>query len=143
MSEHGTSTDVFRQNCANKGSFVVIIKSGKGNVFGAYSGISWARGSLNYKECPSCFIWVLRSNGYIKTKLSLKPVTVNSQFATYQNTKYGPCFGGGFDLCINNPSTSGKSKAHTYWTPSSRPESYFIDGNEQFSISDWEVYLTW
>lgn len=145
MSHNGYSQAEFRKYCAQKGDFVVAVKTRRGNIFGAYSGLSWHTNASGYQKCPDdrrCFLWQLTTwnKSYYKYKYENFRYP---QYATYQHTSYGPCFGNGHDFCIHSPSSPAgyTSPNNAYKTPNSSTYYMDVSNSSSFYMTDWEVFL--
>ena len=111
-TQNGFSSSNFHKNCDGKTKLIVIIKSNK-YVFGGYNDIGWNSVS-KFVETKNSFIFSL-SNPQGKPVL-LDPVKF--QYSIYDDASSGPCFGGGYDICIRDkPNKSTKNFTnigHTY-----------------------------
>ncbi len=90
-SQDGFSAANFHTKCDNKGPTVVIIKFNHGKVFGGFTDTSWDS-SGGYKNTKNAFLFSIDRQG----KYNIKPEGEYS--AVYNNSSYGPTFGGGHDL---------------------------------------------
>lgn len=61
-SRDGMNSNSFHNKCDNKGPTYVIIKNGKGNIFGGFASISW-QSDGSYQNATDCFIFTL-TNAY-------------------------------------------------------------------------------
>ena len=94
----GTSSNDFHNKCDNKGETIVLIKNDKDNIFGGYTSYPWGKDD-NYHSAPDSFLFTLTNIYNINpTKFPSK----NNQQEVGHNISYGPYFGGGPDLYINN-----------------------------------------
>ena len=100
ISKDGCNNTTFHQKCDNKGPTVTILYNAQGSVYGGYTSVPWNTGrNGNYDVDASAFMFRLQYNG---TKATCKFPCINPANAIYQNTNYGPIFGGGHDLCTFN-----------------------------------------
>jgi len=96
----GMTSNVFHNKCDNKGESITLIKNEKGNIFGGYASISWTNPSTGiYYSAPQSFLFTL-SNIY-NTEPTKFP-SKNDQKEVAHNSGFGPCFGGGNDLGVND-----------------------------------------
>jgi hypothetical protein len=145
-TKDGFSSSEFHKRCDNKGGTVSVIKSANGNIFGGYCPLSWNT-SANYQFSMDSFIFSL-VNGKNKP-MQFKQTTINGQNSIYGNSGYGPTFGGGHDLCIQNNSNQNNNSysnfGHSF--DSNSVGSYstisaqnFLAGNYTFTTLEIEVY---
>ncbi|XP_032224429.1 uncharacterized protein LOC5500053 [Nematostella vectensis] len=135
------SARMFHSGCNSRGPTVTIVYVGD-FVFGGYTDVSW--GSLErYKTSRDSFLFILYGpQGYKPTKLPLK--TSPCEYAIYDDSSYGPTFGGGHDLRIDldNPSRSFSSP-YSYERPPgcyNRTACGTLVGSQRFR-PDWvEVF---
>jgi len=142
-SRDGNGAENFHQKCNNKGETLTVIKSTEGYLFGGYTPIPWtSRG--NFAGDQRTFIFTLtNSKGIPPTKYSN---SVHTQ-SIYDNSSYGPTFGGGHDISvwcgsnntnyINFPSSFTDSTGHGRNTFSVNHNPY---GTENFQITEIEVF---
>jgi hypothetical protein len=117
-------------------------KSTNDNVFGGYSEQTWNHIGY-YKADPNSFIFSLinKLNKPIKMKCS-------QNHGIYCNSSYGPTFGGGHDLHIDdrsNTNTSsysdlGYSYSHPDYAYRSNEAKSFLAGSYNFQVTEIEVY---
>ena len=76
------------------------------------------------------------------TKMALK--ADQKQYGIYCNSDYGPGFGGGSDLLINNAANSNTSRCsnlgHTYECPPNQSGTTFLTGQRNFTVNEYEVF---
>ena len=137
MSADGTSASAFRSKCANSGPSIVIIKTTRGHIFGAYSGISWSTSStpLSYQECPTCFLWILKGERHSYIRMPIDQNGDYPEYAIHQSPKYGPCFGYGLEMCISKPTKNmGRANSgYTYKAPTGTHPYYIDDSNTSYA----------
>ena len=96
----GTGANIFHNRCDNQGPTITLCKNDKDNIFGGYSSISWTSENGNWHSANGCFLFTLTNiHNTAPTKF---PNTKNQENAVYHNKNYGPWFGNGHDLVINN-----------------------------------------
>lgn len=99
MTDHGTSSSAFHGNCDNKGRTIVVARTSTGKVVGGYAGVSWTSASCSAtKNDPSGFVFSITN--------SARHASVTGVGAIWDCSNYGPTFGGGFDLKVQNGSGS-------------------------------------
>ncbi|MBX9641612.1 MAG: TLD domain-containing protein, partial [Mycobacteriaceae bacterium] len=102
-SRDGKDSASFHRLCDHKGPTVTIIKDSSGNVFGGYTSASWNETGDYYSD-PSAFLFTLHNpHNLPPTKY---PKTTNNTLAIYCASNYGPTFGAGHDIYVDNGHTS-------------------------------------
>jgi len=112
-SRDGFTARDFHSKCDGKPKTLTVVKAENSkNIFGGYFEGSWAQ-SGSYSSLPS---WLFSLVNKYNKPVKLIPNTSSSN--TYVNGTYGPTWGGGHDLHINNnmQSTSNYSSPSTYRT---------------------------
>jgi len=142
-SQDGFEAAKFHAKCDNKPNTLIIIKSTNGNVFGGYTEQTWNHNG-GFKADPNSFIFSLinKLNKPIKMKCS-------QNHGIYCNSSYGPTFGGGHDLHIDDKSNTNTSSysnlCHSYTHPDyaygSNEAKSFLAGSYNFQVSEIEVYV--
>lgn len=110
-SRDGFNASSFHSKCDGKPKTLTVIKSAThGNIFGGYYEGEWAT-SGSYNSAPS---WLFSLINKYKKPVKLMPTSQSSN--VYNNGSYGPTWGGGHDLHINNnmKSNSNYSSPSTY-----------------------------
>jgi len=138
-SRDGFDAIKFRTNCNNKGPTLTIIVSSTGDIFGGYTSNSWNGNTNNYVNDNSSFIFTLKNKHNIKPT---KYICNYPQYGIYDNSSYGPCFGGGFDICIYDKANTSTSNYTNF--PHSYTDSTGV-GREtlttyNFTVRDYEVF---
>jgi hypothetical protein len=98
-STNGATAATFHSLCDNQGPTLVLYKTSFGNVFGGYNGISW-----NSKSTVTS-----SSSDFIFNLTASKKARVTTTFGTFNAVNYGPTFGGGLDIYIDNSMSTGYS----------------------------------
>ncbi|KAL7490723.1 hypothetical protein ACHAWT_000883 [Skeletonema menzelii] len=99
-SRDGLSNEAFHKKCDNVGATLVLIKTTSGGVLGGYTNKSWESNGC-YKKANKSFLFALSGFGEgspCKMRLENK----DDSRAVYHNRKFGPTFGEGKDICVNN-----------------------------------------
>ena len=126
-TRNGFAASSFHAFCDNKGPTITLIKSVGDCIFGGYSDVSWtSRGA--YIQSTDAFLFAFVSSGLGTTPFRGR-VFQNAGNAMYDNSGYGPTFGGGFDLYIASDSNSN-SNSHINWGHTYElPDGYTYSGN--------------
>ena len=95
----GSGCNEFHNKCDNQGPLLILCQNEKGNIFGAYSSISWTSDNGNHAANGSFLFTLTNINNTAPTKF---PNTQNYDWAVYHYSGYGPTFGGNHDLYICN-----------------------------------------
>ncbi|MCF8460577.1 MAG: TLD domain-containing protein [Flavobacteriales bacterium] len=136
-SQHGGNSQTFRNLCANQGPTVVLIKTTTGRVFGAYRSTSYLLNVSNYSQATGSFL-ISFTDDTRSTSMAYP------QYAVYDDYNYGPTFGGGHDLYVNNTLSSGYCYGHSYTcivgSQGSATCNNYLAGTQNFTIADMEVY---
>jgi hypothetical protein len=104
-SKDGFTGSAFHQKCDDQGPTFTIIKAKQsGNVFGGYTDRSWA-GNGKYESSSKAFVYSLVN----KTGKTVKFLPSQTNNHTYCHTSYGPTWGGGHDLHVNNSMTANSN----------------------------------
>ena len=107
----------------------------------------FSTGSYRYVSSSKSFLFSLSNiNGYVPVKLNIK--SSRYSYAIASGSRYGPFFGGGADLIIqNNAGSNRNSFTHcgdTYHLPPGYSAIHsscrFYAGSHQFTPSDVEVF---
>ncbi|XP_065837366.1 uncharacterized protein [Oscarella lobularis] len=125
----GFAASSFHTFCDNKGPTITLIKSVGDCIFGGYSDVSWtSRGA--YIESTDAFLFAFVSNGLGTTPFRGR-VFQNAGNAMYDNSGYGPTFGGGFDLYIASDSNSNTNSYMNWGNTYELPDGYTHGGSGQ------------
>ena len=108
-TKDGDGSNIFHNKCDNQGPTICLFKNEKGNIFGAYSSISWTSDN-KYHSSKGSFLFTL-TNIY-GTTLTKFPNTQYYENAVYHKSNYGPTFGGNHDLYICNNYLTNSSGAY-------------------------------
>ena len=115
-----------------------------GNIFGGYASIPWSSPKKGlYKESKDCFLFSLSN---IQGTEPIIYLIKNASKAVYHNMKYGPTFGGGFDLKIySNFLNNRESYAnidHSYEDITGQGNSVFSGdiNTSYFKLNELEVF---
>jgi len=140
-SRDGFTAQAFHSRCDNKGASLTVVKaSGRPNIFGGYVDASWVSGNNNIQAESWIFSLVNNQNRPIKFQCN------NFNSGAYDNSSYGPTFGGGHDLHISNSmqSTSNYSSPSSYTQAASGYTGYLtqdlLAGAYNFTVEEIEVF---
>jgi hypothetical protein len=112
-STHGANANTFHNLVDDKGPTLVVFKASNGQVFGGYSPNSWSSSSPGYKSSSQAFLFNLNSDR--------KASIFQPQYSIYTRSDYGPTFGGGHDIYINNSMNGGYFNSYSYNTIDGSP----------------------
>ena len=117
-SRDGFTLKAFHDRCDNVPNTVIIIRNTFNYVFGGFTSAKW-NSDFVWMTDPTAFIFSLRRNGTSNIhQLPINSTVVN--YAIYGSSSYGPQFGGGSDIRINDQSninTGSKSYIYSYTPP--------------------------
>ena len=132
----GMSADTFHKKCNNKGPTISLFKNEKGYIFGGYASIDWTSCG-NYKSAPDSFIFTLTNMYNISPT---KFPNSNTSYSIYDNSSYGPTFGGGHDIVVFNPNYT--DFPHSYKDVLGKGYSIFKGDNDTyyFNLKEIEVF---
>ena len=143
-SKDGSESSVFHNKCDNQGPTICLCQNEIGNIFGGYASIPWTSPKKGeYKESKDCFLFSL--SNVQGTEPIIYPIK-NASKAVYHNMKYGPTFGGGFDLKIySNFLNNAESYAnidHSYEDITGQGNSVFSGdiNTSYFKLNELEVF---
>lgn len=137
-SEHGYFANHFHLRCDAISNTLTIIKSKSGYIFGGFTSVPWDK-SNTYKADPNAFIFSMVNPQNQPVKLNIKI----SSNAIYCGEYFGPTFGTGFDLCINDNGKNFSNLGFTYparFTSSSSEFHTHLTESEHFAVYEIEIY---
>jgi hypothetical protein len=141
-SRDGWRATDFHSKCDNKGATVTVIKSTGGYVFGGYADVAWS----------SCGQWLPSSNAFLfalQYPSGVAPVKMpltqaQHPNAMFDNSTYGPTFGGNHDIHVadnsNSNSNSYTNAGHAYQLPAGQNAQTFLTGARNFQAAEIEVF---
>ena len=144
-SRDGMTSNNFHNKCDNKGPTIVLYKNEK-SIFGGFTPISWSSGGGKWDTSPDCFLFTLKN--IHNTEPTKFPLQNNNTCAVYHNSNYGPTFGGGHDIGVDQ-SDHLNNKIYTnfpcsYQDVLGKGKSIFNgninNSNEYFYLKEIEVY---
>jgi len=143
-SRDGFTAAAFHAHCDGQTHTLTVARSSGGFLFGGYSGSAAWTSQGQYSNSEGAFLFRLSGPGVQGP--SQHPLAQNPWNAVYSPVGYGPTFGGGHDLCIQNSSTSRvtvtSNLGHTY---SQQSEGAGVSLNtlaesNSFEVTEWEVF---
>ena len=125
----GFAVSKFHSLCDNKGPTLTLIKTVAGHTFGGFTNISWDS-SNSYKNDTQSFLFSV-------DKLTKYPIANNYQNAICCNSSYGPIFGNGHTICVDDNSNANTNSfvnpGNNYNIPTAaNGNSILTDGNKNF-----------
>jgi hypothetical protein len=141
-SRDGFNASSFHTRCDGKGQTLTVVKAqGRANIFGGFNPDSWSvSGSYGTDRRAWLFSLV---NSYNKP-VRLEPT---GSSMGYNSSGYGPTWGGGHDLHVNNnmKSTSNYCAPNDFRTVKSGFDSVSVDanllsGSSNFTVEEIEVF---
>jgi len=135
----GMEGKYFHNKCNNQGPTISLFKNEKGNIFGGYASTDWTS-SGSYKSAPESFIFTLTNiHGTEPTKFP----NSNTNYSIYDDSSYGPTFGGGHDICIRYNNFPYSNFSHSYKDILGKGKSIFTgdinNSNNKFNLKEIEV----
>jgi hypothetical protein len=133
LTEDGNGTSDFHAHCDGVSNTLTLIKTVDGYVFGGYNEGTWEGPTNGYYEGGNAGNFLFSVNN--QEKWPIRPD--RTDYGTYNRDTYGPTFGGGHDIYINDPMTGGYCYAWAY-----TPEGETFEGsNPSFggSYNGWVI----
>jgi len=121
----------FREKCFNKSPTMVFVKTTDNLRFGGFTSVTWPE--KNYNTDEKSFLFSLDK----KKKYKIKESEKEDAIYYYLNSSF--CFGGGWDLYINDKCTLKEDNLvgnGSYDLPS---EYELNNGKKKFKVSNYEV----
>jgi hypothetical protein len=143
-SRDGFQSADFHRTCDGHKPTASLISSKNGFIFGGYTPLAWnSTATWTSDEKVKSFLFT------IKNPHSLPPRTfpLNREVranAIYNHSSYGPFFGTGHDLCIQNQCNAFTSNStnlgQTYTNDSGIPGNTVLAGVANFTVEEIEVF---
>ena len=140
----GWSARKFHSKCDGYSNTLVIVKTGKGFVFGGYSDQSWKGNDGEYKSSMSSFLFSVKCYAGLKpTKMKVK--SGHKEKAVYASNNYGPCFGNtDIEIGKNNDMRKGFTEPNDAYDIPSGASKTFLTGktgsDQRFHVIELEVF---
>jgi len=136
-ADHGYSASSFHSRCDGKGATLTIVRA-NGHIFGGYNGDSWSQNN-NYTTGEAWIYNLVNTQNRPPIKM------VGHSNKCYGGSNYGPTWGGGHDLYINNSmkSASNSSNPSSYSVASGYNGSFnntTLAGSQSFTVDEIEVW---
>ncbi|KAJ6255746.1 pep-cterm sorting domain-containing protein [Anaeramoeba flamelloides] len=148
----GWQIQKFHQKCDNKGKSIVLVKLNNKSLFGGFAAIDWKITST-YKQSTG-------KKSFLFSLISLDPNFIeplkmhcnqNTNSEIYCSPNYGPTFGEGHDLLLNNRNKNYDAKSysnlgHTYKAPfgyksgSIQAQNFLAGTYRNWDISQIEIF---
>ena len=138
LSEHGASSSEFHARSDGQGQSVVLVKMDNGVLIGGYNSLSWNSDGAYFGNAES-FLFSLTND--------FKHEHTGDAYYLYGHVNYGPTFGGGHDLYINNTMGTGYcnigysyiARVGTYGSAEARND--FCGSYNSWTIQEMEVWV--
>ena len=129
MSRDGSNCSDFHRLCDNKGETLLLFKTTKNYIFGAYTPLSWTSSSSGEVNDPNDSLTFLFSLNKMQKYAKIKGNTARSQ------TCNGPLLGSGTDIGIYDNMKKG-------WTNNGSflKERELTNGEDSFELSEIEIF---
>ncbi|CAF0958556.1 unnamed protein product [Adineta steineri] len=137
----GFSASAFHSRCDNKGPTISIIQSNNNYIFGGYTSIAWTS-SQKYQNDETAFLFTLTNPHNIPpTKYTIR--SDHTTHAIYDDSRCGPRFGSGTDICIYDSNNSNNFRCSIYplsYDDTTGKGNKTFTGANWFTISEIEVF---
>ena len=140
----GFQPSAFHSRCDNMANTVTVISNNLNHVFGGFTPAKW-NSNWEYIADSTAFIFSLRRNGGLTNfKLPIQSTKVSNAIYGYSN--WGPTFGNGHDIYINEKSNiniGSSSRISSYIPPtypSGSDSATFLAGRGNWLTTEIEVY---
>ena len=131
----GMSGEAFHNKCNNKGPTISLFKNEKGYIFGGYASVDWQGGNGTWRSAPDSFIFTLTNMYNISPT---KFPNSDTRYSIWDESSYGPCFGGGYDIYIGFNSNS-TNFPHSYKDVLGKGYSIFKGDKDNFNFTLKEI----
>ena len=129
----GDSSSAFHNKCNGKSPTLTLVKTSNGYRCGGFTNAPWdSRG--DYKQDNDAFVFSM------DTRSKYKSTDSNS---IYCGSDYGPTFGDGYDLCLENGflTAENSNRCNCPSTYKTVKQSELTGGEYNFTVKECEVYL--
>ena len=138
----GMTSKNFHEKCDNKGATITLYQNEK-CIFGGYNSGSWLSNNQYYSS-SDCFT-LLNIHNIEPTKFTYN----NDSYAVYNDSSYAPCFGGGYDIGINQSDFLNNNLysafPYSYQDILDKGKSIFTghlnNNNKYFKLKEVEVFI--
>jgi len=134
----------FHEKCDAKGATFTICRGSLGHIFGGYNSESWSQ--TGAYSAGDCWLFNLCGANGDTSKPPIKLIPSTNGNNSYNAAGYGPTWGGGHDLHINNSmkSNSNYSNPNSFLTVAPGYTGTFTNtslaGSYNFTLDDIEVW---
>ena len=126
MSRDGNQSTQYHKLCDGKDNLLTIIQTDKGKKFGGFASKSWG---VEGNTIDNTFMFSLSS--------MKKFERLNNEKAKWDGSNYGPVFGNGWDIYINETMTSGGEQSNNN---NVFLQKYKFSDNGSLTIDEIEVF---
>ena len=129
----GDSSSSFHNKCNGKSPTLTLVKTSNGYRCGGFTSLPWDS-FRDYKEDNDAFVFSM------DTRSKYKSTNSNS---IYCHSDYGPTFGDGYDLCLENGflTAANSNRCNCPSTYKTVKQSELTGGEYNFKVKECEVYL--
>ena len=128
----GDSSSSFHNKCNGKSPTLTLVKTSNGYRCGGFTSLPWDS-FRDYKEDNDAFVFSM------DTRSKYKSTNSNS---IYCDSDYGPTFGDGYDLCLENGflTAANSNRCNCPSTYKTMKRSELTGGDYYFKVKECEVY---
>ena len=141
MSRDGTSTAAFHKACDGFAPIFIVIRATNGYIATAYTNVPFTSKFVNQ------YVTAAPGSNYLNNLWNGSSTSTTKYFNTnipgtsiYDNQGYGPTFGQGHDLYVQNPMNG--SSSHSNPSSYTIPAQSTLFGAYNFTASEIEVYFS-
>ena len=129
----GDSSSTFHNKCNGKSPTLTLVKTSNGYRCGGFTNTPWDS-SGNYKQDNDAFVFSMDTRS--------KYMSTDSK-SIYCDSNYGPTFGDGYDLCLENGflTAANSNRCNCPSTYKTVKQSELTGGEYNFKVKECEVYL--
>jgi len=143
-SRDGFTAAAFHAHCDGVPHTLTVARSAGGYLFGGYAGTAAWSSQGQYTASEGAFLFRLAGPGvHLPSK---HPLAQNPWNAIYSPGGYGPTFGGGHDLCIQNSTdarvavTSNLGHTYSQQAEGAGVQLTTLAESHSFDVVEWEVF---
>jgi hypothetical protein len=153
-SRDGFGSSEFHRRCDGHANTLTVILDTKGNIFGGFTPLKWESQVWNGKhgaenndlkadDSAKSFLFTLKNPHNISARrFALKAGRKHE--AIYSNSKRGPCFGGGYDLYVqdncNVNVNNSTSLGFSYTNDTRLSQNLVFTGSRHFQVEEILVF---
>ncbi|KAL7542399.1 hypothetical protein ACHAWF_007171, partial [Thalassiosira exigua] len=137
-SRDGLSGANFHSKCDDRGCTLTVVETTDGFVLGGYSNAPWTSGNSGWKVADKAFLFVLSGNDVTHPrKMKLR----DADHAVFDHSGYGPTFGEGYDLFVDESNCLNSFFGNSYESGppgrlTTRTHGYYT----RYAIREMEVF---